>query len=254
MEGSALRSLRNAMRRGRVVDLPDGGLFWAPAPRLVARSDALYALVMDRVKETVLRGVEVEPSGEDEIESRPGGDYLRVIRERRIESLAEGILLLAEFGRDEEGHKLHETLRTLKPDVAARYDDFIRDVFEHEVAANIDPTGGGTQVSVQALLTAAWARYYFSLALGEDERARGTEALADRVYHGWQRGIAKMVKEGDPLAAQRLSAQRDTAKREGLAMAFRSVKGPLRQRLVERVGQDAVDKALHAPEPRGGSR
>src|SRR2546428_12130646 len=123
MEGSALRALRGAMRRGRVVDLPDG-VFFAPEPRLVARTDALYARTMDRIKETVRRGIEVPDAGlsEDDLETKPGGDYLRIIRERREETLAEGILLLAEFGRDDEGRKLPATRRTLKPAESATYE------------------------------------------------------------------------------------------------------------------------------------
>jgi hypothetical protein len=251
LERASLRAVRSCMRRGRVLDLGDGHFSFAPEPRLAVRLDDLHVAAIDRIKVAIAQGkaeaaadVAEDEEGEDhgDVKARSAEDQIRVLGEARGEALAESISLLLQYGRDSEAKKLFERLKTVKPDLARTpFDRFADDLLAQELA-QIGEEGGGTQSRIQGMLDGAWTRHYLALSLGDDEKALALAALAQRIYEGWQREIAKKVKnENDRFAAQRLGAELKLANRNGLANAAQRLPPALRKRLADRLGKTPAE-------------
>ncbi len=242
LERLAINSVKHAVRRGRLMLLPDGEVFFAPEPRLVGRLLALYDDAIARAKEAEQRGEVVQDDDEPDDghghEKTRAADtnaalYRNSMEDARKDFLIEAIGVLSRYGREAEARKVYATFRREFPWAAEKsYEDFINWLLEFEVRGDAP-----TQVTTYQILTGNWLRAWEAFARGDDQEALGRIALADRVHREWKRKVLQYRAEGDLEALRRLgTVNLPVLKRQALddALAKLATKPALRKRLEDR--------------------
>jgi hypothetical protein len=144
LERLAINSLKHAVRRGRLILLPDGNPFLAPEPRLVGRVLALYDDAIARARAAEKAG---EPITPDEDEDADDGHhhehaasdlsatlYRNSLDDSRKDFLVEAVLVLARYAREAEARKLYARLNREYSEFSGEsYDDFLNKMLEFEV-------------------------------------------------------------------------------------------------------------------------
>lgn len=244
LERLAISAVKNALRRGRLIVEPDGTTFFAPVPELATRVISLYEDAIERAKAAAARG---ETASADEDEDDDGHHhegaandaanavvYSQSLEDAEKDFFGEAILVLAQYGRESDSRKVYAKLATRHPESALRsWEDFVAATLRMEVLGG--DAGGATLVTTQQVLFGTWTSAWRALAMGDDERAIGQAAIADRMSREWNAFVRQKEREGDLNAPGRLGAT-DLARIK--ARALEDVKAklspPLRERLEQR--------------------
>jgi tetratricopeptide (TPR) repeat protein len=215
LERLAINSVKNAMRRGRLIVEPDGNVYSVPEPRLARRTLDLYDEAIARAKEAEERGEKIwkEEADQDDddghhhdgsgiIQSEWGvAAYRYSLEDARKDFSLEAIFLLSQYGREADARLVFDHLAKHNPEVVDKpYEAFVTEILVMQVLGKDVPTLN----SMNQLLMGTWTRAWRALARGDDEQALGLMSLADRAYREWKKFVEKAVAEGDPKAIQRL--------------------------------------------------
>ncbi|MCO5167813.1 MAG: hypothetical protein M9894_15825 [Planctomycetes bacterium] len=251
-------ALKNAVRRGRVERL-EGAVFLAPLPALVPRVDALLREGIEDAERAV-RALEplahrggLSPDDEERLDAAVV--FLRNQRSAREGFLGEAIIILAENGLEEEARRLHARARRDFPGTDFErqgYDEFVLGVLARRF---VDAGIYDSQQGMTQLLEGTWVSAYTQLALGEDARYRGLEALARASQRRWDAYLASLE---EPDAVARLGVRYEEVRRRALRVAAERLPPLLQERLAARAGltREEVLRPDRAPaaEPLPGRR
>ncbi len=264
---TALLALKNAMRRGRVVFLPDDSAFFAPQLDLVGPVDARYRAGIQRAGETLRRLEAGEEPAHDAAEDEGADDghghaeepsplqdvraaraYMNNQISAREDFLAEAITLLAEYGRERDAGRLLVRARQAYPSndlFQLPYDQLLVALMARRFTAT------GTfenRDSMAQLIEGSWTRAFTFLALGEEERYQTFARLARASQARWERYLASQGGV-DPSARARLALPYEALRRRALHRAASGLPPGVRNMLASRVpGVTAEDLAKPPPE------
>lgn len=247
-------ALKNAVRRGRVERL-EGAVFLAPLPAMVPKVDALLRAGIDEAERVVAA---LEPAGrrgalspEDEERIDAAATFLRNQRSAREGFLGEAIVILAENGLEDEARRLHARAGRDFPGTEFErlgYDEFILGVLARRF---VDAGIYDSQQGMTQLLEGTWVSAYTQLALGEDARYRGLEALARASQRRWDAYLASL---DEPDAVARLGVRYEDVRRRALRVAAERLPPLLQERLAERAGVSREDLLRPSPPGSGPTR
>lgn len=229
--------LKNAVRRGRLERLGDEAVFLAPMPELVFQVDAYLR-----------EGIEEATAVVHELEAREARGALPASEEERLDAatifernqrdaregfLCEAIVLLAEYGDEAGARRAHALGRRDYPDapmLQLPYEEFVLRVYAQRfVAAGTFLTRDGMAQTLQG----TWVSAYTALAMGQDDRYRGLEALARGNQARWQAYLASL---DEPDARARLGLRYEDVRRASVRTAAEGLPAFLQERLAERLG------------------
>jgi len=246
LERVALLGLRNAMRRGRVVILPNGEVWLRPLPQLAVSLDRNYRLAIETLealdRELQARIDDPRRGGEDalsELELELKGNLLGHIANMRtthMDQLVESIALLSDYGLDAEGRQLYANGRATYPewnDWRENYDDFVTRVQIMRYADSDQIFESHSSMS--QYVEGCWIQAYRAIAFGEDEQFKTQRMRAQRAERRWTTYLAGLSKH-DARAAQRLGVPFETIRKRAAFTAAQSLSPQLRQRLADRAG------------------
>lgn len=255
LERLAINSVKHAVRRGRLMLLPDGDVFTAPEPRLVLRLIALYDDAIARAREAEKAGEAVQLDDEEDdghghektaSTDRSAALYRNSLEDARKDTLVEAALVLARYGREADARRLFNTAKREYPHYFAQtYEEFLNEMLELEVRGE-----AATRNTTEQILLGNWTRAWFALARGDDQEALGRIALADRVHREWKKKVDGFTAEGDLRALQRLGmVNLAKIKEQSLedARTRLASKPALRKRLDERAGPLLAPKDKEDP-------
>ncbi|MEZ6188400.1 MAG: hypothetical protein R3F62_25795 [Planctomycetota bacterium] len=255
LERVALMGLRNAMRRGRVVILPNDEVWLRSLPELAPTLDRNYRETIAAL-EVLQRQLEAKRDGpggegaltelERELQGNLGG-HLENMRSTHLDQLVESISLLSDFGLDADGERLYEGGRATYPEWNGwreGYRDFVTriEVMRYADSSQIFESHS----SLSQYVEGCWIQAYRAIAFGEDERFEAQRLRAQRAQRRWEAHVARQAA-ASPREAERLAVPFEAIRLRAAYTAAQSLSPQLRQRLADRAG--LAREVLETPPP-----
>lgn len=253
LQRTVTAALKNAMRRGRVELLEDGGIYLAPMPDVVEPLDRTFTEVIAEAKRVAGDRPPGETATAEEVEvAEAAATLVNNQLGAREGFLNEACLLLAEYGRDAASRRLFAVAQRdypAAPLFQQDYDSWLKGVMLERFA---EPGTFDTPVGMRQLLEGSWLKAYRALAHGQDEQYAGLDRLARASIKRWDAWLRTQVAE-EPDVFRRLGVDAETVRRRALHVAARGLTPGLRLRLSQRTGL-SVEELLHPPEGDGAPR
>ena len=238
---TTLSALRNAMNTGRLQVFPDGTLATAPMLELVAKVEALTRETVSRAeaRQAELQARHDAPGSKglapDEAAELVELDgFINNQRYARLDFLLQGVQLLHDYGREKAARELFAAAQREFPEhpvLAVRDFDAWLNI---ELARRfIDPDMMyETHVTVSQKAEGCWVSAFKALAMGQDEKFRAQQRLAEAQATRWRRYLAS--QEGlDPRVRERLSVPFEQVRDRAVYTAYQQLSPFLRRRLLE---------------------
>lgn len=213
-----------------------GDSYFAPIIALAPRVDALYVESIRLARREIAKlEADAEAGDGHGHEARDGiiaSGFLVNQISAREDFLGEAIVLLSEYGMELDAKRLLARARASYPNTPAftlAYDEFIIRDLTNRFS---DPGMFDTQIGTSQIIEGAWTRAFVALALGEDERYRALDRLANATRIRWERFLATL----DPVHAQRLRVPYERVRGRAAYRAAQTLPAGLRGMLAQRTG------------------